>query len=214
MLYQNRLNQLQLEKQLADEKIHLSRELHDNIGSHLTFLISSIDTMSFSVKSSNLKDKLKNLSDYGRTTMRELRNTIWAMKQEGADLTKLILKLNELKRNIHENIQSVQMEIRNDLDDPVPLNATQMLNLYRIVQESVQNTLKYAGATHIDIHFKKTESGFNLKINDNGSGFYPDKVSSGNGIRHMRQRCEDAGGDFGISSSSEGTRIRCRIRTY
>jgi tetratricopeptide (TPR) repeat protein len=66
-----------LEK-LNEERVRISRDLHDNIGSQLTFIISSIDNMSFFMKETNneLKTKLQELNDFSRKAIAELRVTI------------------------------------------------------------------------------------------------------------------------------------------
>ncbi len=207
----NRLKQAELEKKMIDEKLRIARELHDNIGSHLTFIISSIDNLTYGASDGEGMRRLGKLSSYGRTTLKELRNTIWAMKEEDADLSRLVLKLNELKQQFNTEINDLRMEIDNQVREPIALSAVEMLNLYRIVQEAVQNTIKYAGADEIKISFTPTEKGFVMTIRDNGRGFNLDEVKRGNGLANMRHRCREAGGELYISSNSSGTEIRCVI---
>ncbi|RQV94469.1 hypothetical protein EH221_07425 [bacterium] len=209
--YQNQMKHLEMEKRLSDEKIRISRELHDNIGSQLTFMIGSLDTLSYAEKRVKVHEKLDNLSRFGKQTMKELRDTIWAMKQEGADISQLVLRLNELKRQIHENIGSLELEIVNQIETPFPLNATLLLNLYRIVQEAVQNVIKYANATHVEVVFQEFEQGFEMRITDNGRGFDLNQTHFGSGLTHMRNRCEDSQGLFQIKSTSKGTQIICKF---
>ena len=98
--FEKKLKQTEFEKQLADDKVRISRELHDNIGSQLTFMIGSIDNLAFAEKDSKSLKKLSSLSEFGKNTLKELRTTIWAMKHEGAELNQLVLKLNELKQQV------------------------------------------------------------------------------------------------------------------
>ena len=85
----------------------------------------------------------------------------------------------------------------------------ELLNLYRVIQEAVQNTLKYAEASSIKIHFEESEGGIRLVISDNGKGISPE-TSDGNGLRNMRYRCEQIGGTFELKSmKDEGTVISC-----
>ncbi|PKP32185.1 MAG: hypothetical protein CVU00_12025, partial [Bacteroidetes bacterium HGW-Bacteroidetes-17] len=66
--------------QLQEEKLRISRDLHDNIGSQLTYIISSLDNLDF-IDNVELKTKkLDQLSNFTRDTMSQLRETIWAMK--------------------------------------------------------------------------------------------------------------------------------------
>jgi signal transduction histidine kinase len=91
------------------------------------------------------------------------------------------------------------------------LSGIQLLNLYRIVQEFIQNTIKYADATNVSISFSNENSKIILKLSDNGKGFDISSIHFGNGILNMKRRCEDLYGDFEIHSESEGTKICCRI---
>ena len=211
MKLKNLLRQAELEKKLSDEKLRISRELHDNIGSQLTFLISSIDNLSYSKEKTNLAERLDGLSSYGRNTIKELRNTIWAMKHEDSNLDQLILKLNELKQEINSNIRELNVEIKNDTNAMYVLSSSQILNLYRIVQEALQNVIKHSGATEVKIYFSGDSSTLRLKITDNGKGFDIKNLSSGNGLQNMKQRCENSDGEFKINTSDIGTEIICSL---
>ncbi|MBN2009883.1 sensor histidine kinase [candidate division KSB1 bacterium] len=207
--FKNQLKQLELEKTLADEKVRISRELHDNIGSHLTFIISSLDNLCYTEKGGRVFDRLTNLAVFSRNTLSELRNTIWAMKQEGADLGQLILKLHELKLQISSGVGNFRIQIFNNANEPTSLSATYMLNLYRIVQEAMQNAIKHAHASIVEIKFYDTLNGFSMQITDDGIGFDASVSNCGNGLRNMKHRCEECGGEFTIESSPAGTVITC-----
>ena len=207
----NQLKQAELEKTLADEKVRVSRELHDNIGSQLTFMISSLDNLTYTGPKGITTDKLNNLSTYGRNTLKELRNTIWAMNHEDADISEFILKLNDLKHQINENVKDLNLKIINEINKSINLRASQLLDLQRIIQEALQNVIKYANAKNVEIKFAETESGFSMNIKDDGRGFNAANTESGNGLNNMKYRCENVGGIFNIKSSAEGTEISCNI---
>ena len=69
---------IKTQEQLNQERLRISRDLHDNIGSQLTFIISSIDNMSYFMKDTNneLKTKLQELNEFSRSAITELRGTI------------------------------------------------------------------------------------------------------------------------------------------
>ncbi len=202
----NKLTKVEFENKISDEKLRISRELHDNIGSNLTFMISSIDNLTYSGKDKKYISTLTKLSDFGRTTLNELRQTIWAMKNDESNLKQLVLKLTELKKQILTNIE---IHITNNTNSEITLSSTQTLNLFRVVQEAIQNTIKYAEANIIEVVFKDTDNGFELTIKDNGKGFDISNVQMGNGISNMKFRCEEAGAVFSLSSNKNGTKITC-----
>lgn len=193
------------EKQLNDQKLSISRELHDNIGSQITYLISSIDNLSYlDEENTSLNSRLYDLSDFGRNTMQELRSTIWAMNAEDGNVETLLTRVESLKNKI-----PVSIEITNKLPLGYPLKSTELLNLYRIIQEAIQNTLKHTEATKVLISLEEKQNQAVVTISDNGSGI-KNENNPGNGLRNMRYRCEQIGGTFTLTSSeNEGTTISC-----
>ena len=202
------LEKASLEKEFVEEKLRIGRELHDNIGSQLTFMISSVDNLLYIEEKDNSKNRLSKISDFGRSTMKELRSTIWAMKNDGGELEDLILKINELKMAIPNNLD---IEVINEVKRNVRFNALQLLNLYRIVQESLQNVVKYADAKTVKILFLDVNGQFNLRIVDDGAGFAVNESKDGNGLNNMQRRCEDCGGSFELISSAMGTEVKCTL---
>lgn len=209
----NRLNKAGMEKKLGDEKLRLSRELHDNIGSQLTFVISTLDNIAFQEKNNQLVEKLKRLGRFSRETLGDLRNTIWAIKHEDADLTQLIYRINELILKLNLDLVVPKISLANKIDKPCKLSSTQLLNIYRIIQEAIQNILKHASATEINIEFSSIEERIILTIHDNGTGFDVNKLNEGSGLNNMKFRCEEAFGEFQIESGKDGTTIECMFKT-
>ncbi len=195
------------EKQLNEQKLEISRELHDNIGSQITYLISSVDNLSYLDETNEiLNHQLHNLSDFGRNTMQELRSTIWAMNSEDGNTDTLLSRIESIRNKI-----PIPIEIQNQLKNTYPLKSMELLNLYRIIQEALQNTLKYAEASRITIHFEENDNGIRLVISDNGKGI-PSGTSDGNGLRNMRYRCEQIGGTFELrTETGQGTTISCTL---
>ncbi|MBS1271364.1 MAG: Oxygen sensor histidine kinase response regulator DevS/DosS [Candidatus Marinimicrobia bacterium] len=205
----NQLKQAEYEQEIAGQKLRISRELHDNIGSQLTFLISSLDNLGYRMEEDHLKNRLDDLGDFGRSTLDELRNTVWAVKHENAGLEALLMKLNELKRHFGDHKNGIALQIHDDLQKPVEMSSTQMLNLLRITQEAPQNAVKHAEASQVTISIHSDVEEFRLTISDDGSGFNLEEKSRGNGLANMRQRCEEAGGEFNLKSDEDGTTISC-----
>lgn len=193
------------EKQLTEQKLSISRELHDNVGSQITYLISSIDNLSYlDEENKTMNSKLHDLSDFGRNTMQELRSTIWAMNSEDGSIETLLTRVESLQNKI-----PLPIEIHNKISQDYPLKSTELLNLYRIIQESIQNTLKYAEATAIRISLQENENRIAVSIADNGRGLQSE-TGSGNGLQNMRYRCEQIGGEFQLKTKkNEGTTISC-----
>jgi signal transduction histidine kinase len=118
-------------------------------------------------------------------------------------------KLAELKFRLSA---SIRIEITNSIAPPRELNAIQMLNCYRIVQEALQNVLKYAEATEVTIALSSRGAQTLLHITDNGKGFNVDEATQGNGLRNMRKRARTMGGEVQVTSVIEqGTTILVQL---
>ncbi len=202
---QEKIKAINHERELAEDKLRISRDLHDNIGSHLTFLITSVDNLSYAETADSKKAKMEKISNFGRDTMKELRSTIWAMKNEGSSLQELIYKVIDLKAHI-----PIPIHVNEHNSSTIKLTSIQILNCYRIIQEAIQNTTKYATATEISIDFEYIEKHLKITIFDNGQGFNLDTITP-RGILNMRHRCETLNGAFEIDSTTNGTKIICTI---
>lgn len=89
------------------------------------------------------------------------------------------------------------------------LNPFEEENLYRIVQEALNNSLKHANATEVEIHFYADEEMIELEVSDNGSGFDTSNSGTGLGLDSIRERVAEIGGQVSIDScQSCGTSIK------
>ncbi|WP_168026839.1 tetratricopeptide repeat-containing sensor histidine kinase [Ignavibacterium album] len=207
--YKSKLRAAMLEKKISDEKLKLSRELHDNIGSQLTFIISSLENIIYKIPEANFSKALNPIKEFSRSALDDLRNTIWAIKHQEGNLEELSLKVNEFVSRINNSIGAVVIENEFEINKNYSLNSTQMLNLFRIIQEAIQNAVKHSDADKIKINFISNDYGFKVIIKDNGNGFDVVNSSKGSGLCNMQHRCEESGGKFSITSSSAGTEIVC-----
>jgi len=208
----NKLSEEELKNRISSEKLRISRELHDNIGSRLTFIISSLDNLLFARPPKKIIPQLSALNSFGRETLNDLRNTIWAMKDESGTVEKLILKIHDLIQRLNANNDQIKISIEKRLSKDKNLSSIQMLNLFRIVQEALQNSLKYSAATTIRIQFETLPNGILMRISDNGKGFDCSQSHSGYGIANMQARCQEAGGVMQLHSDVQGTTVECQIR--
>lgn len=204
---QNEIKRAQLERKLFDEKLRISRELHDNIGSQLTFIISSIDNITYANKADPNLTNLSALKEFSRSALFDLRNTIWAMKEEKGDFEKLYLKVNDFVQRLDASLFGINISVQNNLASNYELSSIQMLNLFRIIQEALQNSVKHSSAENIQIIFSETEDKPSIVVKDDGKGFDISKESSGNGLENMKRRSELSNANLQIKSDKNGTSV-------
>ncbi len=206
-----RLQQVERDQEMADEKLRISRELHDNIGAQLTFLTSSIDNMAHRTGDDDSRSELDAVSSFSRRTMQELRHTVWAMKNESEGLDALIGKLQDLKQQCGATGRRLVFEMDRDQAVEIDLASGRMLNVLRIAQEAVQNALKHTQEGEIAMKLVADAEGLRLSIRDQGPGFSDGDSSHAGGLSHMQQRCSDSGGTFSITSGEAGTEVMCHF---
>ena len=86
------------------------------------------------------------------------------------------------------------------------------IDLYRIVQELLNNVYKHAGANKVEIGLMMDEEGINLMVEDDGSGFDPKKSTDGIGLSNIHSRVEALGGTVKVDSQKKrGTAIHINI---
>ncbi len=215
------IKQLSIEetnRKVFEERLRISRELHDNIGSQLTFIISSLDNLKYLIKENETLKKVTSLDEFTRLTLNELRNTIWAMKHENGKLSDLILKIQDYLNRINPNLKNTNFTIVKKLQKDYRLNSIQLLNLFRIFQECLQNIIKHSNAAEAKIIFTDTENGFSMQICDNGKGIENSDTLESSGLDFLKFRIEELKGNFYIKKNETenglcGTRMVFEIQS-
>ncbi len=205
LAWESRVREERMRRQMAEQKLRISRELHDNIGSNLTFIINALDDMK--EKAGPEAARIEEVRLFGRETMDDLRQTIWAVKEEQGDSRLMLIKLRELVRRVGATVGSPRVEIDPGADTRHSLSSALMLDMYRFAQEALQNAIKHAHASRVVIRFSSERDGMELSVRDDGRGFDPAQASPGYGLENMRARCENAGGRFRVESSARGTTL-------
>ncbi len=208
---QSAIAQIENQNKLHEQRLAISRDLHDNIGAQLTFIISSVENLKFGFPTmeTSIKNHLTKISDFTKTTIVELRDTIWAMNANEFtfdDLSSRIYNFIEKAQSVKENIAFKFL-----VDDSLKkskFSSLEGVNLYRTIQEAVNNAIKYADASEILVQVQPNAKGIIIEILDNGKGFDLDTTDLGNGVVNMQKRIEEIGGVFKIQSEiTKGTQI-------
>lgn len=213
MELRGQLRRAEFDERIASEKVRISRELHDNIGAQLTFMTSSIDNLAHGSGDATSRSRLDEISEFGRGTLGELRQTVWAMNNEEEGWQALTDKLHELQRQCRSGGRRLELNIENESDEPGYVSSDRLLNLFRIAQEAVQNAIKHTESQTIALRLVGSDAGFELTIRDDGPGFPADETPHIGGLSNMRERCRNSGGEFELTSDGSGTRIVCRFPT-
>lgn len=187
------LSKIETQNKLQVQRLEISRELHDNIGSQLTFIISSIDNLKFfDLSKEDFNKKYDSISSFTRKTITELRDSIWAMNKEEITFEDLKGRTANFIENAKISLQGIQFEFNYPKEqETVTLNSITGITLYRIIQEGVNNAIKHAKANKIIVTIDVNPEQIILKIYDNGKGFDYKKTEKGNGINSLEKRAKE-----------------------
>lgn len=209
------LLKIETQSKLQEQRLRISRDLHDNIGAQLTFIISSLDNLRYGFKiPEKLGNKLRGISEFTTTTIHELRDTIWAMNKDKITFEDLQIRISNFIDQANLAAQNIKFSFNVDtsLDDDIAFTSVKGMNIYRIIQEAINNALKYAEATYINVDISEENNKMIVRIKDNGKGFDENSVKLGNGLNNMKKRAEDIKAQLSIQSVvGEGTDIRLQI---
>jgi len=207
------LTKVETQNKLHEQRLKISRDLHDNIGSQLTFIISSIDNLKYGLKDANpeFTERLSNINFFTRNTINQLRDTIWAMNMDAItfeDLeTRMMNHIGQAKV-----LTGAAIEFTNEVLEATTFSSLIGINIFRIMQEAINNAIKHANSKAIAIHFNETTAQYILTIEDDGTGFNDVAETAGNGLENMKLRAEEIYGKLAIISQKElGTTIKLVI---
>jgi signal transduction histidine kinase len=186
------------------ERIRISKELHDGIGGMLAAIKYNFNALAKGihreeqVKVDNVKSMLEMVSD-------EVR----AMAYNLVPDVVIRFGLKEALQMYCSGLTSADLDINLQFYGSTErMGKPAELILYRVIQELLQNTIKHAGGTMIDIQVMEYDQHINLTFEDNGKGFMPDKVSAGLGLQNIRSRIASLQGTLSIvSPENRGTSV-------
>ncbi|TBN06429.1 sensor histidine kinase [Hyunsoonleella flava] len=202
-------NRIQAKRMLVDglenERRRLSRELHDGIGPYLTSLKHYIENR---VENEDKKTEMKRIVDDTISEIRLMSNALMPSSIDdfgiGDTLTNFV---ESLKKSTTVNIEYEDLTKH----DETKITNHQGINLFRISQELINNSLKHSQAQNIRITLSEFDDFISLFYFDDGIGFDIDTVKLGSGIINVRERVEICNGKIEINSKPKNTTFEIEL---
>jgi ligand-binding sensor domain-containing protein/signal transduction histidine kinase len=205
---QRQLERLKHQEALEKERARIARDIHDQLGANLT----QVALLSELVESDKdfpkeVEAHAQQISRTARDTARALDEIVWAANPSNDTLDGLI---NYVCKHAQEYLAVAGLRYR--LEVPTELPAAPIPpevrhNIFLASKEAVTNVVRHAQASAVYVRLRLEPGQFSLEIEDNGrglAGMDEQAAKARNGLRNMRKRMEDIGGQFAMSPGREG----------
>lgn len=185
----------------GQEKAHkrIAEELHDNLGSILVTLNMFADTLQKKTDPESQRHLAKKISEVAAIANEATRKISHSLDSGVLKHFGLATAVQELSDAVNES-QAVSVTSHIQIEDQ--LDSEVSLNVYRIIQELINNTLKHAGATRINIDLNQIKDQLTLIFEDDGIGFTHEEImeKKGMGLRNLESRVERMDGQLILDS--------------
>jgi len=205
---QQQAHKMAVIEKINSERNRIARDLHDNLGAHLSFIISSIDNILFAKNLNHqmLISKIKEVKEFAAETTSLFRDTTWALNKDVFTVEDFINRLEIFINRIKKSNPGIKVYLINQINTNLVVNPVESLNIFRILQEAINNSVKYSKADKTAVFFEENDTHYIFKIIDHGIGFDQEKNSIGYGLKNMKRRISELGGTIAINSEN-GTEI-------
>jgi signal transduction histidine kinase len=196
-----------------EERRHLARELHDDIGQRLSLISVGLGSLNRG-SAANRQDedqKIEQSLDELQTLISDvhgLSHRLHSSKLEHLGLRDALRELCQQIAKHHDDLQlGLQMsEIGADLDREVSLC------FYRVAQEALSNVVRHSSSSRATVHLAASRGMLRLQVEDDGAGFDPSKTPAGLGMVTMEERLRSVKGRLSVTSKpGEGTVVTAQV---
>lgn len=197
-----------------DERRRIARELHDQLGQHLTALRLTLEMIkASSVQQSELRDQVEMLEQLALQLDQEVAFRVCELRPTDLDSPGLEAALTKYVRTWSKHF-GIQVHLHTVPAADEGLTLELKTTTYRLAQESLTNIAKHARARRVDIALDRNSTHLSLIIEDDGVGFDPAAVQAagkGFGLVGMRERAALVGAHFEVESTAgRGTTVILR----
>lgn len=203
----------QLLRAQEEERKHISRELHDEVGQLLTGLRIELGNLQRGLgQNGAFTKRIEEAKDLAEQSLRSIRNMAMLLRPSMLDDHGLAPSINWQAKEFSRRFNiPVAVQIEGDLDH---IPSGHGVCLYRVIQEVLTNCAKHAQARHVEIVLKAGEQRVFATVKDDGAGFEPSKEGKSNGIGLLgiAERIRELQGTLNISSSpGRGTSVEVEL---
>lgn len=218
--------QLQKERLLAvlqgqeQERKRIAEDLHDEVGAQLSVLKLNLGGLAPFLKTGNgEQERLKETKEFTDTIIQQLRFISQSLHPQALENLGLAHALDSFCSLMNKN-KTVQISFKM-AGNGQPVDKEKALNVYRVVQELINNILKHAQATHVLITYQTTPTLLTIHVEDDGNGALLDELDNAKrktgslGLKNIESRLNIIGGQIDFSAGpQQGTIARIKVENY
>jgi ligand-binding sensor domain-containing protein/signal transduction histidine kinase len=209
------LHRYRLSRLLELERVRtrIATDLHDEIGSNLSLIamVSDVAGRTVTQADSQMAGWLSLIASTSRETVDAMSDIVWMVNPRMDRIGDLTQRMRRAADDACSAANVALRFIAPTGDTDMKLGVDRRREVFMIFKEAVNNIVRHAQCTQVEIELTLEDSGLQLRLSDNGKGFDLSSASSGNGLASMRRRAQQVGGDLDISSVGAGTTIRLRV---
>ncbi len=213
--FRSQIALLRQQQALEKERLRISRDMHDEVGSNLTRIaILSELALRNLAKPEDVREQIEEISRMSREAVDSIGEIIWALNPGNNTLDNLAAYIRYYSARCFEYSD---LNCHLDFPEELPadtISAELRRDLFWVVKESLHNIIKHSCAREVYVGLQYQKQTVQLTIRDNGKGFDGKCVSRfSTGIGNMKKRIADAGGSFSLNSDEQsGTEITVAVK--
>lgn len=205
---------LEEQKKILAIRDNISKDLHDEIGSTLTSIniLSNISQQAFAKDPLQAKGFLQKISEQTKMIQQNMSDIVWALRPGNEAVENLEVRMREFAA---QTLEADNIKTRFNFDHELhnqSFSHEVRKDLLLIYKEAVNNIIKHAQATVVEIALEREVQMIRLTIKDNGTGNqFSGNLSSGTGTKTMQQRAKAIGGNLTIDRKNDGTTVTLEV---
>lgn len=185
---------------VEQERTRMAREIHDTLAHTLTSLIVQLEACKklAQLDPSRLPEELDKAQELSREGFNDVKRSIKALRPKAMEDKTFTGSIISVINSIMENTD-VHIALNNSLPDDIKLSFQVEVALFRVIQESITNSIRHGKANDIVINMNIEDNHVKLHIEDNGAGC--NNIRKGYGLTGIRERIESLDGEADFSST-------------
>jgi signal transduction histidine kinase len=195
----------------SEVKLRLARELHDSVAQILTLMVVDMENFKLDQAGQHqVVQRVDSLQESTREVLHNLRQVLYDLREEPATENSFVQQVRSLVSGF-EMSTGIRSKLRVSAGWPSRLSAATAHNLYRIVEEALNNVRMHSGAASVDVHLTARGDGVELTVHDDGRGLpvIPGSRRRGMGLLGMQERAALLGGQLDVTSDGGyGTTVK------